>query len=456
VRHLGFCLFLALTGFLVTAAVLRHHDEHGRAGLPRLWWRWFVRLSPPLLVTLAGGLLAGYALADAEQARHLPRAAAAALLLVADLDPGNVGGGPLGHLGAASAAARCCLVWSAATALVVTTVRGRARVAAVLMTAAGAGALTAAALWSAGIGGGAPVVPAPVAAFLAGAAVAAVPWPRPGGRRGPAARPPAGPRTLRLGPAVELGQVAAAYYPLHGVVLWSMRSANPGIHPVALVVVGGGLSWVAALFTHHGLARRAASRRRRPVIAASVFLAVAAVLVPAAVLLPRAAEERSPGDGRPLVLVAGDRGAADLVAALSARPPARFSVRAAAGPVPGVRPVAVVLHPGGATGRDPCAPAFRGAFAAELDHAVAEWGAAVPGVRVLVANLPPGAGGAPVAATRCVSDAVESYTAGRAGVGLLDVLSAVCPDERCPAGDPGRLAPPAAWFEGQITAALAR
>ena len=81
---LGVSAFFTLSGFLITTLLLAEHRRSGRIALRRFWARRFRRLLPASLVALAGVVVFGIFVADAEQAHALRGDGLAALGYVAN------------------------------------------------------------------------------------------------------------------------------------------------------------------------------------------------------------------------------------------------------------------------------------------------------------------------------------------------------------------------------------
>ena len=55
--HLGVIMFLVLTGYLVTSSLLRRMQQGGAAAIPNFWIDRFLRIWPPMAVSIAGTIL---------------------------------------------------------------------------------------------------------------------------------------------------------------------------------------------------------------------------------------------------------------------------------------------------------------------------------------------------------------------------------------------------------------
>jgi peptidoglycan/LPS O-acetylase OafA/YrhL len=82
--YLGVSAFFTLSGFLITALLLTEWRETGRISLRHFWSRRLRRLMPAALAALAGVVLFGAAVADADQLRNLRGDVFAALGYVAN------------------------------------------------------------------------------------------------------------------------------------------------------------------------------------------------------------------------------------------------------------------------------------------------------------------------------------------------------------------------------------
>jgi len=81
----GVDIFFVISGFVITAMLLREWQAHSRIGLARFWWRRFFRLTPALaLVIAATFVLSAMILFPLEQ-RVAYETGVGALLLVANI-----------------------------------------------------------------------------------------------------------------------------------------------------------------------------------------------------------------------------------------------------------------------------------------------------------------------------------------------------------------------------------
>jgi peptidoglycan/LPS O-acetylase OafA/YrhL len=61
---------------------------------------------------------------------------------------------------------------------------------------------------------------------------------------------------LSVGPVAETGRLTYSFLLLHLPIFWLMHKQLPDVSPIALTIVGGGLTWLAALVLHHRLINR--------------------------------------------------------------------------------------------------------------------------------------------------------------------------------------------------------
>lgn len=158
-------------------------------------------------------------------------------------------------------------------------------------------------------------------------------------------------RTLGQGFPVELGRMAYPLLLLHSPVFWAVQLAVPAARPVALLVVGGALTWLLGLLLQDGVVRRLRARPSRPrrvVIAIVMAGAAVGVIVAVGGQAAAAAQDRSTA---PVVLVLGGSEAADLAGALHALPGSPFTVVDGARPGCGLLPTPSLA--GSSTARTP-------------------------------------------------------------------------------------------------------
>ncbi len=140
-------------------------------------------------------------------------------------------------------------------------------------------------------------------------------------------------RALGRGFPVELGRMAYPLLVLHAPVFWAVQLAVPWARPIALLAVGGALSWMIGLVLHDGVVRRARRARLRwpaarvpaAVAAAALLFALTAVAGYRVTTVANAAPTASDGIGEPTVLVLGGVDAGDVATALD-RPGVRYRV----------------------------------------------------------------------------------------------------------------------------------
>jgi peptidoglycan/LPS O-acetylase OafA/YrhL len=140
-------------------------------------------------------------------------------------------------------------------------------------------------------------------------------------------------RALGQGFPVELGRMAFPLLVLHSLVFWSVQLAVPEARPIALLAVGGALSWLIGLILQDGIVRRVRRARLRwprvgapAMVAAGVALVVVAVLAGNRVItVANAVPTTSGRPGTPTVLVLGGAYAGNIAAVLD-RPGARYEI----------------------------------------------------------------------------------------------------------------------------------
>lgn len=280
---------------------------------------------------------------------------------------------------------------------------------------------------------------------------------------------------LGRGPLAELGRSAYPLLVLHLPVSFALQLVFPAVRPLALLVVGGGISWMLGLLLHDGIGHRLLGRSGmiRSTVAAGG--AVAAVAVAVAVVSSSGAalgDLANPG-ARPTVLVLGGSGASDIAAALRDHGTRRFAVTDGSVPGCGLLPAAAPASSGAvvawrarwpertaadcdppgrveaatpvaaavivelgddlvpARAGDPCSAAFRSDYRTALEAAVPTWTARAGSGPVLLATARPGAGTAGAARGRCVDALLDEVVAREKQVVPLDVGEFVCPAGTC-------------------------
>ena len=164
-----------------------------------------------------------------------------------DLGAANIGMQPLSL--PAGAIAACCVH------LAERTTRPLSRRTAALLTTTGLAAATAVAV-SAVLGGAAPHKNQQyLAAAVASTAVLTATLCT---GRGPLSR------LLSTDLLTEVGRMSAPLFLLHLPIYWLLERGRPGLHPLALFLVGTAVTWFLSLLTHYLLAERLATRSWRP------------------------------------------------------------------------------------------------------------------------------------------------------------------------------------------------
>ncbi|WP_330266255.1 hypothetical protein [Streptomyces griseorubiginosus] len=149
----------------------------------------------------------------------------------------------------AGAIAACCVH------LAERTTRPLSRRTAALLTTTGLAAATAVAV-SAVLGGAAPHKNQQyLAATVASTAVLTATLCT---GRGPLSR------LLSTDLLTEVGRMSAPLFLLHLPIYCLLERGRPGLHPLALFLVGTAVTWFLSLLTHYLLAERLATRRWRP------------------------------------------------------------------------------------------------------------------------------------------------------------------------------------------------
>jgi peptidoglycan/LPS O-acetylase OafA/YrhL len=288
-------------------------------------------------------------------------------------------------------------------------------------------------------------------------------------------------RVFGWGPLVEIGKVSYLIYLLHLPIYWLLTTTKPQIAPYALLAVGGGLSWLAAMILHYAITERLRCRPWRPSRALPI-VAACAVVTAGTHYLPAAIQKRMHPAGRPVALTLGDSLANDLAMALADHGSDRFG--AVDGGIPGcgvmsadktrtssgeVRPTAedcrswerswrisvrqskpqvIVVHLGadaqqqqvGGRWLSPCDRSYRGRYTAQLGRAARIWAAEAPGARVLLMNERTVTAATDAVAARCYNAIVERFAVAQPQVELLDLEALLCAGRTCrqvsPDGEP--------------------
>ncbi len=274
-------------------------------------------------------------------------------------------------------------------------------------------------------------------------------------------------RRFSWGPLAELGRLSYPIYLIHLPVYWLLKTTKPQVAPYGLLVVGGGLSWLFAMFMHYGIAARLQGKRWQ----ASRLVPIAAacaLVVSAAHYLPAATEKRMKPPGRPVVLTLGDALADDLATALATRGSGRFGL--ADGGIPGCgvmpaehcpdwerswrtsvresKPQIILVHLGvdaerrqvGGRSLSPCDRTYRSRYGAQLDRAARVWAEEAPRARVLLMNVRNVTATTDATAARCYNAVVARFAVAHAQVTLLDLDAFLCADRSCRQATPGRRA----------------
>jgi peptidoglycan/LPS O-acetylase OafA/YrhL len=284
-------------------------------------------------------------------------------------------------------------------------------------------------------------------------------------------------RLFSWGPLTELGRLAYPMYLLHVPIYWLLEITRPEIASYGLLLLGGGLAWLAALIVHYAIGERL----RVPMWRARLALPISAacgVVVLVSVLLPAAVEKRMNPGGRPVALTLGDSLAGDLAAALAGQGSGRIGVVDGSGPDCGVMPAQLIRSSGGQVqdvaprcvdwasswrtsiararpsviivhlGADaeqrwldgrwlsPCDLAYRQRYTRQLEAAARVWAEEAPGARVLLLNERSATAAADEAATRCYNAIVRRVAVAEPQVALLDLDGFLCPDRQCGSATP--------------------
>jgi peptidoglycan/LPS O-acetylase OafA/YrhL len=160
-------------------------------------------------------------------------------------------------------------------------------------------------------------------------------------------------RALGRGLPFELGRMAYPLLVLHAPIFWMVQLAVPSARPVALLAVGGGLTWMVGLVLHDGLVRRlrrmqlAWPRTVWPALGAvTATLAVAAIITGDQVA--NAAQDPRRPAGTPVALVLGGSYAGNIASLLD-QPGGRYPVfdgsRAGCGLLPEPNPYEAAKYP---------------------------------------------------------------------------------------------------------------
>lgn len=274
-------------------------------------------------------------------------------------------------------------------------------------------------------------------------------------------------RVLSYGPLAEVGRISYTMYLLHLPIYWVMQQTLPAITPVALLLVGGGLTWLLSMLMHYRITERIRLRPWRPLRSTTVAVLLAAAIVAGGLLLPRAVQHRLNLGDRPVVLVLGDSLAGEFAHALSVDGNDRFAT--VDGSIPGcgvmdaskvrsvtgvVLPISerrqarqgrwrqslgiarfhsVLLHFGwdaadqyvDGTWLTPCDAAYRDRYLTQLRATADLLAAQAPGVPVTIANER--AGTVTAEALDCYNDLIGS-AARTHGWHVFDLDAALCPD----------------------------
>jgi peptidoglycan/LPS O-acetylase OafA/YrhL len=287
-------------------------------------------------------------------------------------------------------------------------------------------------------------------------------------------------RLFSWGPLVELGKLFYPMYLLHLPIYSLLKMTKPGIAGYGLLLVGGGLTWLAAIIMHYAVAERL-RLRRWPLHVALPIAFACAVIVAGALYLPGAIEKRMNPSGRPVVLTLGDSLVGDMALALANHGADRFGVVDGSTPSCGVmssedfgtrpdarstaehcrdwegswrlairesEPHVIVVHLGSDVeqqrldGRwfSPCTPTYRSRYAAQLERAARLWAEEAPAAEVLLMNERTVTATTDPAAARCYNAIVERFAAAETQVALLDLEGFLCAGDTCrkhtPDGEP--------------------
>jgi peptidoglycan/LPS O-acetylase OafA/YrhL len=284
-------------------------------------------------------------------------------------------------------------------------------------------------------------------------------------------------RLFSWGPLTELGRLAYPMYLLHLPIYWLLATTKPEMASYGLLLLGGGLVWLAALIVHYAIGERLRVPTWRARLALPITAACGAVVL-VSVLLPAAVEKRMNPGGGPVALTLGDSLAGDLAAALAGHGSGRLGVVDGAGPDCGVMPAELVrtssgqvhavarrcadwasswrtsiarAHPSvilvhlGADAQQrwldgrwlsPCDLSYRQRYTRQLEAAARVWAEEAPRARVLLLNERSATAAADEAATRCYNAIVRRVAVAEPQVALLDLDGFLCPDRRCGSATP--------------------
>jgi peptidoglycan/LPS O-acetylase OafA/YrhL len=279
------------------------------------------------------------------------------------------------------------------------------------------------------------------------------------------------------GPLAEFGRLAYPIYLLHLPTYWLLETTKPEIARYGLLLVGGGLAWLAALIVHYAFGERLRVRNWTTRLALPIST-VCVVVVLVSVLLPMAVEKRMNPGGRPVALTLGDSLAGDLAAALAGQGSGRLGIVDGAGPDCGVmpaelvrssagqvhavppgcadwasswrtsiaraRPSVIIVHLGADAeqrwldGRwlSPCDLSYRQRYTQQLKAAARVWAEEAPTARVLLLNERSATAAADQAAISCYNAIVRRVAVAEPQVALLDLDGFLCPDRRCGSATP--------------------
>ncbi|NYF55045.1 acyltransferase family protein [Micromonospora purpureochromogenes] len=285
-------------------------------------------------------------------------------------------------------------------------------------------------------------------------------------------------KVLSFGPLAEIGRISYTMYLLHLPIFWLMQKSLPTIAPYALFLVGGLLTWLAAMFLHYAVTERIRVRPWRAARAVPTAILVTVAIVAGAWFVPTFVEQRMNPDGRPSIVLLGDSLSGDFAEALASDGRDRYAVvdgsisgcgisgssrtRSSSGvewprtkeceirdtlwreSLRKTEPIAVVAHFGwdaadqqiGDTWLNPCQPTYRKHYLTRLDSAVQAIQVEVPTATILLMNERVSTGAAERAAVICYNKIIEEYSASGKVV-LLDFNRVLCPDRgKCLVTDP--------------------
>jgi len=275
-----------------------------------------------------------------------------------------------------------------------------------------------------------------------------------------------------FGPLAEIGRISYPMYLLHLPIYWVLQEKLPTIKPYALLVVGGGLTWLLAMLMHYAITERIRLRAWRPLRATTTAVVLAAVIVGGGYYLPAAVQYRMNPGGRPVLLMLGDSLSADFAEALALDGADRYAAvdGSIAGcgvmPATAMRPrsgvvwpmaekckikerlwadslhsadyTAVVAHFGWDAADQlvdgkwitPCDLTYRTLYLTELRKAATMVRRELPGVPFLLLNERIGTEGATDKSVRCYNAIINSFIATKAAR-MVDFKALICPQDQC-------------------------